>query len=165
MNAPADYEHVRHGQVKAGDLIFIPSLGTHIEIAADSLFLHSDVDTHSSVRRKSSHWDANAVVQFTNVKDRCDYLREHDGVVLREDGYYDNHRVVVYKDDQYVYLRTTMAHAGTSDRVCRKTGKAWKWTETGWEKKDWELRVSGEKYEMGAIREEKLLQASGFYGD
>lgn len=151
MAFPTGFNHVRSGFVQAGDRIWVPALQQHLEVSPDSIYLGTPVDSHSAVYRADPATQPKKP-SFTCVRDRCDHLREHDAVVLREDGYYDNHRVVVYKDANFVYLRgTNLLITGTSDRVCRKTGKAWAWTPTGWEPKQWELRLPEEAMSVADV--------------
>lgn len=172
MALPAGYASIRFGYVQVGDYIFVPAIGSYIEVEVGSIYLGSSVDSHAIVQRHGR--DVFFPPTFTSHSERCDHVREHDSVDLYSRsgmGYPGKHyRVVTGKDQQFVYLRKTMVGPGegTTNKVCRRTGKVWNWTPTGWELTDLELRLP---QETGAdlvdipMSAAKALRGGGFYGD
>lgn len=147
MQPTASHTELRHGIIEAGDLVHLPALATYVEVAADSIFIGSDVSTQSKVfRLKSKVRDERPC--FSKPSERADFVRELDSVDLAAVGKPRKFRVVVYKDAEFVYLRkviTEKAASNTGNRVCRKTGKVWEWDGLGWNLLDgYELRVPGE---------------------
>lgn len=141
MSLPTGYQQIRSGFIEVGDVVYIKALAVYSEVTADSVYVGSPVRYQHSVHR-----DPRRVVETGKIpthEELCDELQEHDGVVLRSNGFEITRRVVVYKDEQFVYLRQLSPIVGetsaTSDRICRRTGKAWAWTVGGWELKTWTL--------------------------
>jgi hypothetical protein len=170
MNPGNGFVQIRYGLVEPGDKIYIPTIGSHVEVEQDSIFQGSSVAAHKAVWRASHK--VNVSPSFANSTERCDHVSELDHCVLRQDGYYDLHRVVVGKDNEFVYLRP-VAQAGasgrtstTTNKVCRRTGKAWKWDETGWTgMPGTELRAEGEIGFRVSTQTADPVRSSAFYGD
>lgn len=132
MTSISEFVLVRSGFVEVGDMIYIPLLEHSVEVEEGSLYLGSRVCTHTAVRRHPSR--TKATDHFASVTDRLDHVAEHDSVNLVNLGGTSSHRVVAYKDAQFVYLRNPSCPSqGNTNRVCRKTGKVFAWTPTGWD--------------------------------
>lgn len=171
MNPGNGFVQIRHGLVEAGDKIYIPTIGSHVEVEQDSIFQGSSVAAHKAVWRAAHK--VTVLPTFANSTERCDYLSELDHCVLRQDGYYDLHRVVVGKDSEFVYLRKVAALAlgsgaasTTSNKVCRRTGKVWSWDIIGWTSMPGtELRAEGEIGFRVSAPTADPVRSSAFYGD
>jgi len=141
MPVPAGFTQIRSGFIEVGDFIYQPTLAVYLEVYADSSYVGSPVRNHKQVWRNpaKAHAQLMASTVIKSHTDLCDELQEFDSVRLREkNGWGDNYRMVVYKDDQFIYLRRLRNEGAdtssrTSDRVCRRTGKVWSWTAGGWE--------------------------------
>jgi hypothetical protein len=166
MAIPSGFTHLRSGYVEAGDKIYVPALGSVISVEFDSVYIGSSVDSHAAVYRRGK---VATPTTFASIKDRCDHARPGDGCSLRpkEDDRNNMYRVIAHKDDQFVYLRSIlMSNPGTSEKVCRKSGKVWTWTPTGWDRMDYELRLDDEMTPVNFPSTAKTLQGdSVYYGD
>jgi hypothetical protein len=169
MNPGNGFVQVRHGLVEVGDKIYIPTIGSHVEVEQDSVFQGSSVATHKAVWRAANR--VSAFPTFANSTERCDYLSELDHCVLKQSGFYNLYRVVVGKDSEFVYLRAVLRDVGstgstTTNKVCRRTGKVWAWENTGWvAMPDTELRVDSSCAGSAEAPDDYLTRASSFYGD
>lgn len=169
MNPGNDFVQIRHGLVEAGDKIYLPMLGSHVEVTHDSVFAGSAVSAHKSVWRPSHKVTTRPT--FANSTERCDYVSEMDFVVLQQADMFDLHRVVVAKDAEFVYLRPvarsgTAGHPSTTtNKVCRRTGKTWKWEATGWvAMPGTQMRAEGEVPSVDLSKKSEVVDAA-FYGD
>lgn len=172
MAVPAGYSPIRFGYIQVGDYIFVPAIGSYIEVEVGSIYLGSSVDSHTIVQRRNSK--VSLCPFFSSNSERCDYVREFDSVDLHAPegaGYPGKqYRVVAGKDQQFVYLRKILMgnSEGTTNKVCRRTGKVWAWTPTGWELTELELRLPEEVGQSVAdvpVSAAKALRGAGFYGD
>lgn len=166
MAIPAGYSLLRSGYVQAGDRIFVPALGSYITVEFDSIYIGSAVDSHSSVCRRGAQPHTTS---FTSVRDRCDHSRPGDGcrlVPTRVTGVNNIYRVIAHKDDQFVYLRSILLPSSTTEKVCRKSGKVWTWTPTGWDRMEYEMRLDDEVNFVNVTAPAgKALSDSVYYGD
>jgi hypothetical protein len=161
-----DHARVRAGNVQIGDLVQIPAIGTYIEIDRESIFLGSLVETHTSVFRLAEKIRTPSF--FNSDSERLDHLQDHDYVQLiaKSGTGYPLHRAVGYKDREFVYLRNPqgMVSEGHVNKVCRRTGKVWAWSATGWDPIEYVVRTESET--SGSLRVDQALDlASAFYGD
>lgn len=171
MQVPSGHSPIRFGFIQVGDYIFVPAIGSYIEVEVGSIYLGSSVDSHNIVQRKSTRISND--LSFSNHTERCDHVREHDSVDLIDPTGtgWRLYRVVSHKDSQYVYLRKLSIGVGSEgvvSKVCRRTGKVWEWTPTGWDPVNRQMKISGEGATQDAgipMSAAKALRGDGFYGD
>lgn len=145
MNLLSDHVVIRSGFVEVGDLIYVALIESHLEVDASSLYLGSRVSTHKEVRRLATK--VKATDNFATLADRLDHVAERDAVYLVTKGCssFRKDRVVAYKDSEFIYLRDPSSpNGGNCNRVCRKKGKVFGWTPTGWDTLELELRTTAE---------------------
>jgi hypothetical protein len=164
MRVPKGYVPVRFGYVEVGDFIFVPAIGSYIEIEVGSIYLGSSVDSHNCVQRNGHKVQVRPV--FANNSERCDHIREYDFVALIG-GMFEEPRVVVYKDPGFVYLRRLQNKEGTCNKVCRKSGRVWEWSTTGWEPIERTMRAEGEEGSplLQPMKQPAEVMDASFYGD
>lgn len=150
------YVQVRSGFIEVGDIVYVAAMAVYVEVEQSSIYLGSLVRYQHSVYRDPGSHPADPNKELTHTE-LCDELQEHDSVSLRVNSgraFGAERRVVVYKDEQFIYLRkpavSKVEASATSDRICRRTGKAWAWTPGGWEPKDWTLN-KGEPFASGGF--------------